>query len=316
VNRTLRILGRVSEALERHVTAPLWCQVWRRRQTALLRFEDAWTSIESLGLQRAESRRLRVDVQASRDPVTVAEVDQDGFLRSHYGAIARRICVSADGYRPRARNRISIIATRQGVAVEKRLQDDIRGFVRELRCLTVLREARCRVPAVLAADFDTRTIWTAYIPGRVLRDALAECGARLLDRDLPPLPHMDSRELRNWRLSEGREKLQEVVAPATFRAELWRQVSCAHAAGIALTDIKFGNIVLDAEDNQPWLIDFELSRCFVWSWNPVFVHLKREDLRMLSELCDSPREGSLSRSPGESERGLPPGRSGRERRTV
>jgi hypothetical protein len=289
VNRALRVLGRVSQALERHVTAPLWCHYWRSRQAALLRFKDAWTSIDSLGLQRAESRRLRVDVQASRDPVTVAEVDQDGFLRSHYGAIARRTCVSADGYRPRRRNKISIIATRRGVAVEKHLQDDIRGFVRELHCLTVLREAGCRVPAVLAADFHTRTIWTAYIPGRVLRDALAECGARLLDRDLPPLPHMDSRELRSWRIREGRQKLQEVAAPARIRAELWRQVSCAHSAGIALSDIKFGNIILDAEDNQPWLIDFELSQCFVWSWNPLFVHLKHEDFRMLSELFDSPR---------------------------
>jgi tRNA A-37 threonylcarbamoyl transferase component Bud32 len=287
MDRTLRVLDRASEATERHFMAPLRFQYWRSRQTALLRFEDAWTSIESLGLQRAESRRLGVDVQAGRDPVTVADVDQDGFLLSHYGAIARRTCVSVDGYRPRNRYPVSIIATRRGVAVEKHFQDDIRGFVRELRCLIVLREARCRVPAVLGADFDARTIRTAYIPGRVLRDALAECGARLLDRDLPPLAHMDSRALRSWRISEGRRMLQKVLAPATFRAELWHQVSRAHAAGIALSDLKFGNIILDAEDNQPWLIDFELSRCFVRSWNPLFVHLKHKDFRMLSELCDS-----------------------------
>jgi hypothetical protein len=190
-------------------------------------------------------------------------------------------------YKPRERLRLSVIATRQGVAVEKYFQRDIRGFVRELRCLIILREAGCRVPAVLAANFDTRIMRIAYVPGRVLRDALAECGARLLDRDLPPLPHMDTQALRSWRMSEGSQKLKQVVAP-TFRSELWRQVRCAHAVGIALCDVKYGNIILDSQDNQPWLIDFELSRGFVWSWNPLFAHLKREDFRLLSELCDSP----------------------------
>jgi hypothetical protein len=94
--------------------------------------------------------------------------------------------------------------------------------------------------------------------------------------------------------------LQKVLAPATFRAELWHQVSRAHAAGIALSDLKFGNIILDAEDNQPWLIDFELSRCFVWSWNPVFVHLKHKDFRLLSELCDSRADPSLASAAAES----------------
>jgi serine/threonine protein kinase len=98
---------------------------------------------------------------------------------------------------------------------------------------------------------------------------------------------MDTRTLRGWRMSEGRQKLQQVVAP-TFRSELWRQISCAHAVGIALRDVKYGNIILDNQDNQPWLIDFELSHCFVWSRNPLFMHLKREDFRLLSELCDSP----------------------------
>jgi hypothetical protein len=305
MNRTLRTLNRISEVLERHVTAPLRCQYWRRRQTALSKwFEDAWTPIDSVGLQDAEARRLTADVQASLDAVIVADVDQDGFLRSYYGPLAGRTCVTNEVYNPRKRLKLSIIATRHGVAVEKHFEGDIRGFVRELRCLIILRAAGCRVPAVLAANFATQTMRIAYVPGRVLRDALAERGARLLDRDLPPLPSMDSLTLRSWRMSEGRQKLKQVVAP-TFRSELWRQLRCAHAAGIALCDVKYGNIILDTQDNQPWLIDFELSRCFVWASNPLFAYLKREDFRLLSELCDSPPAPQPAADPKRVDRSPP-----------
>jgi len=298
MNRTLRILSRISELLERRVTAPLRCVYWRNRQAVIAQFEDAWTPIESIGLGDAEARRLIAATHASRDPVVVARLDQDGFLHSFYGPIAGRTCVTEDVFKPRERLKLSIIATRQGVAVEKQFAGDIRGFVRELCCLTILRDAGCRVPALLEANFNSLTMRIAYVPGRVLRDALAECGARLLDRDVASLPHMDGKTLRSWRISEGRQKLKQVVSP-TFRSELTRQIRCAHAAGIALCDVKYGNIILDTEDNQPWLIDFELSRSFVWSWNPLFAYLKREDFRLLSDLCDPPLTPQAAPGPAE-----------------
>lgn len=194
----------------------------------------------------------------SAPEVLIGEIDQDGFVRSEVGEL--RVCptVSAKDFAPRTRFDLKLVAWHGILAVRKGYRGDSLAFVTEIRALDGLARAGCRVPALLDIDFDRLQIVISYIPGKVLREALAEEGAVLRDRDIgrSPLALLSPKQLRLARIQQGRRLLSAVVEEP-FVEDLYRQLRRMHARRFVWHGIKYGNVVIERNSGKPHLIDFD-----------------------------------------------------------
>jgi serine/threonine protein kinase len=252
---------------------------WRSKRSELTADRNSAVRIEDLGLDETNIRRVKEDLEKTRQLV-IATIDQDGFFLSRYGPIDGVPCVSQENFYPRKRLPIDLVAVDGRVGIRKNYRDQMTRpsegsskerrarlknykilFLREIEALYFLTKAGCNVPAIMDVDFDTYTLTFSYIPGRVLREELASGGAILRDRDvdgnvaftqLPPA----ARERR--RIEEGRKYLRQRV-DEEFIEKLFDQVRKIHAAGFRINDIKFGNVIIEKRTGNPYLIDFESS---------------------------------------------------------
>lgn len=262
--------------LHRRVHAPAWralCAAGRMGSEA----GGYRLPLGALGL--AAAAQAEVERRLAQEPVVVlADVDQDGYYLSRVGPLPGLPQVAPDAFLPRPRNQIELVASHGGVGVRKHYGRDADAFVRELRALRRLGRAGCHVPALLDADARALTLTASLVPGSVLREALAERGARLRDREAgAPSGSAEAREAA-WasRVAQGRRVLGEVV-DAGFVERLRADLKRAHAAGVILNDIKYGNVVIEARSGQPYWIDFDRADVFLWRGHPLFRYLAARD---------------------------------------
>ncbi len=139
------------------------------------------TTIHNLGLAPEELRNLQTEIEKNQEAI-IADIDKDGFLFSRYGQFAGASFVSQEDFIPRKRNKLHLIAVKDQVCVRK-LSATMRGFLSEIDSLYTLRE-HCNVPAILGVEFRKYSIDVSFIPGVVLKQELANRGARIRHRDL------------------------------------------------------------------------------------------------------------------------------------
>lgn len=189
--------------------------------------------------------------EALEDGDVIARIDQDGRLLSHVGPLDA-VTVDEDAFLPRRRFQLTVEARAGEAVLVKDFAGDRSAFLAELEGLHTLTVAGCRAPAIRAIDWQGRRLTMTFVNGTPLRLALAAAGARILDSDLAAAGETHSADLERDR---GRPLLAQ-VAPEAGEL-LAQQIRQAHAAGVVLNDIKYGNVVL--VDGRPHLLDLEAS---------------------------------------------------------
>ena len=228
----------------------------------------------------------RILLQAAlKGEVVIAEFDQHNRVVSHAGHIPlyEGALIEPHDFRKRSRNRMQIVVTAGVVAVKKTYADATR-FRNEVLALAAL-EGVDGVPKILAVGRRERVLYQSFLPGKNLGSLLAEKGASvsaqyLLGKHYPGYG--------NWLETEGTSSERATVLRALqktvdqrFIALLEELFLSIHKAGVALNDVKHGNVLIC--DGRPHFCDFDLSHLFRGN-GPRFVvrrELERDRLNYL-----------------------------------
>ncbi len=227
--------------------------------------------LQDLGLNAADLETIKAEL-CSRPLTVIAEIDQDGFFLPRFGPIPGIPLVSQADFMPRKRFKLDLVAIRgETVGVRKDFRGKHRAFLNEYKALRLLAGAGLRVPTVLTADFKSLVLVSSFIKGPLLREKIAMLGAPIRDRDTRVVGELlgrsrAERRLRRIELAKG--VLSQVVDDA-FVEKLFCFVLEAHARGVAVVDIKYGNIMVGT-DGDPWWIDFDLCKRFRGTGSAVF----------------------------------------------
>jgi len=217
-------------------------------------------ALADFGLRDDGMRAVRAAL-ASAPEVVLGDIDQDGYLRSHWGPIDGARTVSEQEYLPRKRFALQVITDGATVGVRKHYRNDRLSFVTELHALHRLGTAGCSVPAIMDVDFDALTLTFSYVKGRELRLELAARGANLLDRVIfsdAGYDRLSPDERRRQQINEGLPHLTAVVDPC-YLDKAFAQLQKMHRAGIVWKDIKYGNMLIAGDSDEPYLIDFDTA---------------------------------------------------------
>lgn len=191
----------------------------------------------------------------------LAEIDQDGLLLSHIGALAGVPMVDEAAFLPRGHQRLRIV-NHHGTAGVRKEYDRLPSMLREIETLHGLAPAALPIPAILDLDIPGRAVTISFLPGHVLREELARRGARLRDRDwaLPAdASHEARREARRARIADGRRVARELLDERCIE-DLFAVVRAAHRRRFVLHDLKFGNLIIERGSGRLDLIDFDAAR--------------------------------------------------------
>lgn len=193
------------------------------------------------------------------EEIPLADIDQDGFLRPRFERLWAAPCADANAFLPRGRFELSVVDRDGWVGVRKDFRGSRHAFVNELEAALDLAAAGCHVPAVLSVDFERLSITFAYIHGAVVREALAQAGAPMRDRDVRPsrLP-LASHRIQQKRRAAGRRLINKVLDGETI-ARVGNGLLAIHRAGYTLEDVKYGNIIIEAMTSTPYFVDCELA---------------------------------------------------------
>jgi SAM-dependent methyltransferase len=191
--------------------------------------------------------------------IILADIDQDGFLRPRFERLWAAPCIDANGFVLRGRFELAVVDRDGWVGVRKDFRGSKHAFVNELEAALDLAAAGCHVPAVLGVDFERLSITFAYINGPVMREALAQAGAPMHDRDLRlSRAPFASRRIQQKRRAAGRRLVDKVLDRETI-ARVGDGLLTIHRAGYTLEDVKYGNIIIEAMTSTPYFVDCELA---------------------------------------------------------
>jgi hypothetical protein len=210
----------------------------------------------------------------------LADFDQDGGLVSRFGEIAGIRTIDPVRFMPRRGCPVVLVDLDGRLGVRKEFGGRIGAFVLELEALLSLERLNCPVPQLMNVDWQSHAITMTYVRGGVVRELLAAAGAKIRDRDAPDVQY--SRSVDKQRIRDGRAALPGVLSRKQV-ADIADALASIHSAGFALEDVKFGNIIIEAESGAPIFVDLE--RALPISSLPSFLadHLRQIDLNKLRE---------------------------------
>lgn len=228
------------------------------------------TSLDDFGLEPSALAEVRRRL-SNQGEVVLGEFDQDGLLLSHFGPVADVRTVDEAEFFPRLRFTLTVVTDGRVVGVRKQYRRDRLSFITEVKALHRLAAAGCRVPAILAIDFDNLALTYSYIKGRELRLELAARGAQLLDRVILKAPGYEAlspEQRRGQQIDHGRPHLAGVV-DAEYVEKLFAELRKLHRAGFVWKDIKYGNMLIGPEQD-PYIIDFDTAYDHARTPGPLF----------------------------------------------
>jgi len=203
--------------------------------------------------------RICAPLRNSSREIPLGDVDQDGFVLPRYPFFWDVPRVSPHLFLPRARFTLTIVDRDGWVGLRKHFRGDKTAFVNELEASVDLIARGCNVPGILHVDFDDLSITFCYIHGPVVREALAQAGALLRDRDVPEprgIDRLRRRQLEKRRAASSRRLLHRVLDRETIE-NIATCLLSVHRAGYTLEDIKYGNIIIESTTNTPYFVDLE-----------------------------------------------------------
>ena len=254
---------------------------WEKKKEEILkRGKDGYKiRIDELGLNQEKLQLLKNTQQQSHE-VVIAEIDQDGFILSHFGPIKDLPTISKEQYVMRKRFTLQIVAINGNIGVKKNYNGDRVSFLNELRALHSLGVAGCNVPAIMDIDFNNLILAFSYILGDILREKLAKKGAVLRDRDVdnnPDFIALNKQTKRLKRIEQGQRFLYQVIN-RDFINNLFIQLKKVHAKGFIWNDIKYGNIIIEKKSGNPYIIDFDYMHYHPKLGKHAFRILQDEDI--------------------------------------
>lgn len=276
--------------IEKYYFADKEIEYWRQNKEELLRLGKRGyrIKIEDLVLNQ-EKLELLKKVQQRSHEVVIAEIDEDGFLLSHFGLIRNALTVSEKQFLVRKHHNLKLVAINGYVGVKKDYKGEKLSFVNEIKALHSLGLAGCNVSAIMDVDFDNLTLTFSYILGPILREELAKRGAVLRDRDVddnPDFVRLNREERRLKRIQEGKRVLYNVINLQSVES-LFTELNKIHASGFILRDIKYGNMVIEKKSGKLYLIDFEGVRHYPNLGKNSFRILRDRDIEKFNLLFDT-----------------------------
>jgi hypothetical protein len=218
--------------------------------------------------------------------LVVADFDQNGLIASRFGEIAGVATISGDEFMERSGFPVLLVDLNGRLGVRKEFRNRGR-FVQELEALLGLEAKDCPVPRLMNVDWEKGSLTIAFVPGDVVRELLAEAGADIRDRTSDSTY---SREIDRQRVRSGREHIPKVLTDYQIR-RVASGLNAIHEAGFVLEDVKFGNIILQAQTGEPIFIDLERALPVTSLPQSLADHLRQIDLRKFREHFGEAPEG-------------------------
>jgi hypothetical protein len=191
------------------------------------------------------------------EEITLASIDQDGFLYPRFEQFWLAPRVDAEAFLARERFELAVVDHDGWIGVCKNFRGSKIAFANELEAALDLGAAGCQIPAILGVDFERLSITFAYIDGVVVREALAQAGAPMWDRDVrPDRAAFGDRRIQQERRVAGRRLVDKVLDGETI-ARIGKALLAIHRAGYTFEDVKYGNVIIEARTNTPYFVDCE-----------------------------------------------------------
>ncbi|PWT91447.1 MAG: hypothetical protein C5B56_03810 [Proteobacteria bacterium] len=232
------------------------------------------------------SPELGETCRAMRRPneeIILASIDQDGFLLARFEQLWPAPRVAADAFLPRSRFKLVVVDHDGWIGVRKDFSGSRIAFVNELEAALDLATAGCHVPAILGVDFDRPSITFAYINGVVVREALAQAGAPMRDRDVGRgRAALSDRRIQRERREAGRRLVDKVLEPEPI-ARIGQTLLAIHRAGYTLEDVKYGNVIIDMT-KTPYFVDWERALPLRQFSRTTATYLRDRDADKLNQL--------------------------------
>ncbi len=225
---------------------------------SLTGLSSAEATLSEMGISHDHVAKV-LALAADREFV-VAEFDQNNRVLSHVGHIPlyADANISTDQFRKRSRNRMQIVI-RSGVVAIRKQYSIYRRFANELIALDSL-DAVPAVPKIISVDLQSRVLHQSYVPGKNLGSLMAERGATVSIQFRVGKAYS---RLGASQVSGERSLLLRALQASVDRGfieTLERLFVDIHQEGVALRDIKHGNVLI--YDGQPFWCDFDLSHRF------------------------------------------------------
>lgn len=220
----------------------------------------------------------------------IADVDQDGFLFARDPADVALFNRRAEML-PRKRYELHVVLRDGVLCLRKRFTPSAYRLGRSQAFWSVLglpfyvsAAAALRLSGVACAgtaraiDVRTRTIHWELVHGEDLRHWLGNAAQVVHDLDLrrdPSLWRLDSDSLDRREI-----EMFEAAGGRVFSPRVRREVKAMNAAGVAVLDVKLGNILVGAKTGALYWVDFE--RAYLASW-PGWEDAVRQQDRLLAQ---------------------------------
>jgi serine/threonine protein kinase len=259
-----------SQAKKKLIRRWLLREIVRRRHNPGM-VPPARETLQAMGISQTAISRI-LTAAASNGEALVAELDQNNRVLSHVGDIPlyQAALATPDEFRKRSRNRMQIVVTSGVVAVKKKY--GIYGlFINEVIALDALSGID-GVPKILAVNPKEGVLYQSFLLGKNLGSLMAERGASVslqyrVGKAYPGRADWSGSERVPRERALVLQALHETVDDH-FIASLGKLVATIHNAGVALHDVKHGNVLIC--DNRPHLCDFDVS-CFFPTNNTRFI---------------------------------------------
>jgi serine/threonine protein kinase len=217
--------------------------------------------IEEIGLTAEWNKPVYEEILNSPEYI-LGEFDQDGYVFSDLELIHVISTIDREHFLPRKRFKIFLVSVYGRLGVKKEYTGSSVAFTNELKIYARLSGKKINIPAILDVNFDRFSITFSYIKGPTLRERLHDIGAVISDHDVEKNPELSKFPDENrWLIQTDNkyESLYSIIDPQ-FVENLFDEVQKIHNCDIYINDVKYGNIIIEAQSNKPFLIDFEESR--------------------------------------------------------
>lgn len=246
--------------------------------------------IEEIGLTADWNKPVYEEIRNSPEYI-LGEFDQDGYVLSSLEPIHVISTIDREHFLPRKRFKIFLVSVYGRLGVKKVYTGDPVSFTNELKIYGRLSGKKINIPTVLDVNFELFSITFSYVRGLTLRERLHDIGAVISDHDVEKNPELSKFPDENrWLIQTDNkyESLYSIIDPQ-FVENLFDEIKKIHDSDIYINDVKYGNIIIEAQSNKPFLIDFEESRDLTGFGRFVKKILKDHENELFNSLFFTPK---------------------------
>ena len=234
----------------------------KSQKNNILKFKETGPRvfIEEIGLKKELDKNIYTDIINSQEYI-LGEFDQDGYILPNQIPIQSIPTTDKEHFLPRKKFRIFLVSVDGCLGVKKDYRGDTISFINELKIYSRLLGKNINIPAILDVNYDCLSITFSYIKGPTIRESLYNIGAILLDRDVGTNPELNKiPDEKRWLIqTDSKSESLYSIIDHQFVENLLDEVKKIHDCDVYIYDVKYGNIIIEALSNKPYLIDFESS---------------------------------------------------------